>query len=350
LTASAAVVASVTSPGQILALPGASESTVVTVEPTRVLDTRFGVGLTDKLKGNTPQKLQITGVIETYVASTETRTDKEVVPHGATGVLMNVTAVSPTGIGNLSVRPGNATGVPATAGLNFNAGDTVPNAITMALPAIGTDNAGQIDLYYGTEAAANTMDVVIDIVGYTTNTGLIDLVQRVEALESTEAEATDTTYLSTARFVPDISGCPENEVRLIVTNFGPTDVIPPGPTACVERPEVPETPTFPEPIASFTFDVPAGLDPSRVYLPERGDPLTGPPGQTSVDTSPPPAVLRGIVRCDGNGEGQIQCSVAAFFDNPENPAFLRATDAEFQQLVDVGWKNDTAIYQINELS
>ena len=42
LVATAGVVtASVASPGRVLALPGATESTVVTVEPTRVLDTRY---------------------------------------------------------------------------------------------------------------------------------------------------------------------------------------------------------------------------------------------------------------------------------------------------------------------
>jgi hypothetical protein len=41
LVAAGVVTASVASPGRVLALPGATESTVVTVEPTRVLDTRY---------------------------------------------------------------------------------------------------------------------------------------------------------------------------------------------------------------------------------------------------------------------------------------------------------------------
>jgi len=44
----------------ILALPGASESTTVTVEPTRVLDTRFDVGLTGDFDARTSRKLTIT--------------------------------------------------------------------------------------------------------------------------------------------------------------------------------------------------------------------------------------------------------------------------------------------------
>jgi hypothetical protein len=179
LVASGVVTASVASPGRVLVLPGATESAVVTVEPTRVLDTRVPVGLPGKLVAATPRNLQITGSIATYFEPTQTTTFQQVVPAGATGVLMNVTAVSPTADGYLSVRPGNATGVPATAGLNFAPGQVIPNAVTVALPTTGA-----INLYYGAGSTGATMDVVIDIVGYTTNTGLIDIVNRVTTLET----------------------------------------------------------------------------------------------------------------------------------------------------------------------
>jgi hypothetical protein len=180
------VAGAVATPGQILALPGASESTVVTVNPTRVLDTRYNVGLAGQFQSTVSRKLAITGKIPTYVEATATTaavtTNKVVIPVGATGVIMNVTAVSPTSAGFLSIRPGDATGVPATAGLNFVPGDVVPNAVTVAIPTTGA-NAGRIDIHYG-GAAGNTMHVIIDIVGYTTSTGLIDLVNRVTALET----------------------------------------------------------------------------------------------------------------------------------------------------------------------
>jgi sugar lactone lactonase YvrE len=180
------VAGAVATPGQILALPGASESTVVTVNPTRVLDTRYNVGLAGQLQSTVSRKLAITGKIPTYVEATATTaavtTNKVVIPVGATGVIMNVTAVSPTSAGFLSIRPGDATGVPATAGLNFAPGNVVPNAVTVAIPTTGA-NAGQIDIHYGGKSG-NTMHVIIDIVGYTTSTGLIDLVNRVTALET----------------------------------------------------------------------------------------------------------------------------------------------------------------------
>jgi len=184
LAASGVVVGSITEPGQILALPGASESPVVTVEPTRVLDTRYNIGIDSQIVSNASRKLVVSGVIDTYVEATATTIARQVVPAGATGVLLNVTAVSPTAAGFLSIRPGTATGVPSTAGLNFGAGDVVANAITVALPTTGA-NAGKLSFYYGAQPAGATMHVVADVVGYTTNTGLIDLVNRLTTLETT---------------------------------------------------------------------------------------------------------------------------------------------------------------------
>ena len=183
LVGAAVTVGSITAPGQILALPGASESTVVMVEPTRILDTRYDIGLTGQVVANASHKLVVTGVIDTYIDATTTIIVKQVVPAGATGVLLNVTAVSPTAAGFLSIRPGTATGVPATSGLNFNPGDVVPNAVTVALPIVGA-NAGKVDIYYGTTTTGATLHVVADVVGYTTNTGLVDLTNRLIALET----------------------------------------------------------------------------------------------------------------------------------------------------------------------
>ena len=148
-----------------------------------MLDTRYNIGVNGKLVAETPKKLQVTGTITTWTEANQKSTRRVVVPAGATAVLLNVTAVSPTGAGHLSIRPGNATGVPATAGLNFAPGDVVANSITVAVPTAGA-NAGKIGLYYATPVAGATMHVVADIVGYTTNTGLLDLVNRVTTLET----------------------------------------------------------------------------------------------------------------------------------------------------------------------
>jgi len=139
--------------GGLLAVQAASgpASSVVTVTPERILDTRSGVGLSGPFVSGVSRKLQVTGAV---------------VPAGATGVLLNVTVVAPTAAGFLSVRPGDATGVPSTSSLNFTAGDIVPNSVQVALPTSGA-NAGQIDVTFDAFGAVGpTTNVLADVVGY----------------------------------------------------------------------------------------------------------------------------------------------------------------------------------------
>jgi hypothetical protein len=142
-------------------------SGIVTVDPARALDTRAGTGLAGPVATNTNVKLQLTGNIATRVGTTDITT--EVVPDGATGILLNVTAVRPDAQGFISIRPGNATGEPASSNLNVQVGLAVPNAVTVALPTTGPA-AGTIDIWYGTNTAGATTNLLIDIVGYTTTT------------------------------------------------------------------------------------------------------------------------------------------------------------------------------------
>jgi len=126
-------------------------SSVVTVTPERILDTRTGVGLSGPFVSGVSRKLPVTGAV---------------VPAGATGVLLNVTVVQPSAAGFLSVRPGDATGAPSTSSLNFVAGDIVPNSVQVALPTVGA-NAGQIDITYDAFGVAGpTTQVLADVVGY----------------------------------------------------------------------------------------------------------------------------------------------------------------------------------------
>ena len=150
------------------ALPGPSESTVVNTDPERVLDSRnpTDLGLPGPFVSQTSQKLQIAGSIPTANGT------KTVVPTGATGVLLNVTGFNPTANGFISIRPGDAAGAPTTSSLNLLAGETVPNAVQVSLPTSGP-NAGQIDITYDALGQTGpTTDMLIDVVGYTTNTGL----------------------------------------------------------------------------------------------------------------------------------------------------------------------------------
>ena len=157
------------------AAPGASESTIVTVTPERIMDTRdpVNVGLAGPFVSPVSQKLQVTGSVPTTTGT------KTVVPTGATGVLLNVTAAGPSAAGFISIRPGDATGAPATSSLNVDAGKNLPNAVQVALPTSGA-NAGKIDITYDAYGVAGpTTDILIDVVGYMTNTGLQELVADV---------------------------------------------------------------------------------------------------------------------------------------------------------------------------
>ena len=152
--------------GGLVAVNAASSvpSSVVTIDPVRILDTRdpVNVGLNGPFASQVSQKLQITGAI-LVVSGTKT-----VVPAGATGVLLNVTVASPTADGFVSVRPGDATGAPTTSSLNFTTGTPAwANAVQVGLPTTGA-NAGKIDITYDAygQSGPNT-EVLIDVVGYT---------------------------------------------------------------------------------------------------------------------------------------------------------------------------------------
>jgi hypothetical protein len=148
----AAVAVSLAGGGVFIANAATSApSSVVTIDPVRILDTRNDVGLPGPFVSPVSQKLQVTGAG---------------VPVGATGVLMNVTVVAPSAAGFLSVRPGDASGAPTTSSLNFASNETLANSVQVALPTGGT-NAGQIDITYDAYGQRGpSTEVLIDVVGY----------------------------------------------------------------------------------------------------------------------------------------------------------------------------------------
>lgn len=138
--------------GGLVAVQAASSpaSSMITIDPVRILDTRTDVGLPGPFVSAVSKKLQVTGAA---------------VPAGATGVLLNVTAVAPTAAGFLSIRPGDATGAPSTSSLNFGAGDIVPNAVQVGLPTSGAD-AGKIEITFDAYGVSGpTTHVLADVVG-----------------------------------------------------------------------------------------------------------------------------------------------------------------------------------------
>ena len=134
----------------------------VPISPVRVLDTRSDVGVAT-VQDATPALLTVTGNIAT------TTGQQNVVPTGASSVVINVTAINPTSDGFVSLRPGDATGAPSVSTLNVTVGGTFPNGATITLPTTG-GSAGQIQIWYEAYAATGgTTDLLIDVVGYYAN-------------------------------------------------------------------------------------------------------------------------------------------------------------------------------------
>ncbi len=137
------------------------------ISPQRLLDTRTNVGLAGPFTSDQPRSLDVTGNVAVVLPGNSIGA-ATVVPDGATGIVANITAVSPTTIGYVAVRPATATGEPTTSNINFTTpGAIVPNSVTVELPVGGAaDVVGHIQLWFhGTDPAATT-HILVDIVGY----------------------------------------------------------------------------------------------------------------------------------------------------------------------------------------
>lgn len=121
-------------------------SPFVPLSPTRVLDTRSGTGA-PKAKVGPGAQISLT------VAGGQGGVP---VGGGLTAVVLNVTATNPTAASFLTVYPDGGDR-PATSNLNFTAGQTTPNLVTVP---VGAD--GKVDFFNHT----GSVDVIADIQGY----------------------------------------------------------------------------------------------------------------------------------------------------------------------------------------
>ena len=122
--------------------PGA---TYVPISPVRLLDTRFGNGLTGTFVHDQPRTWQVTG--------------RGGIPGDAVAVTGNVTVTEQTGSGWLTVAPTPTTDAsPST--INFPIGDNRANNVTMLLGPGGTLSAVL------KTAAGRTTHLIFDVTGY----------------------------------------------------------------------------------------------------------------------------------------------------------------------------------------
>ncbi len=120
----------------------------VPINPVRLLDTRTGEGGNITPLGNG-------GMTELGIAGVG-----GLPPTGVTAVVMNVTVASPTAAGFLTAWPSGEPR-PLVASLNFLAGQTVPNLVTVKLGA-----NGKVNLFN----SSGRSDVIADVMGYYTST------------------------------------------------------------------------------------------------------------------------------------------------------------------------------------
>jgi hypothetical protein len=115
-----------------------------TVAPCRLIDTRTGGG--GALTSGPIRVIPVTGICG--------------IPSDAVTVSVNVTVVSPTGNGHITIFSGNAS-VPATSTLNYSAGQTRANNAVLLL---STDNLGTL----AAQAVLTSGEVhlLIDVNGY----------------------------------------------------------------------------------------------------------------------------------------------------------------------------------------
>jgi hypothetical protein len=124
--------------------------------PTRILDTRKGIGTGGKVAkvgAGSVLKLQVTGA----------GSPGDTIPSGITAVVLNLTVTDPASGGYLTAYPnedpsGAPWSRPTSSNVNFRAGQTVPN---LAIVPVGKD--GIVDLYNG---SAGGTDVIADVTGY----------------------------------------------------------------------------------------------------------------------------------------------------------------------------------------
>ena len=116
--------------------------------PYRVLDSRSSTGAS-KFHSQVRQ----TVLIATLASG---------VPTTAVAVTGNVTVVGQTHAGYVAVAPSLTSGLqPSTSTINFPAGDTRANGVTVPLAA-----GGNLDFMYWTASTADTVQVIFDVTGY----------------------------------------------------------------------------------------------------------------------------------------------------------------------------------------
>ncbi|MFL6100022.1 MAG: hypothetical protein ACJ71T_08735 [Actinomycetales bacterium] len=184
----------------------------VSLAPARVLDTRNGTGApTAAVGAGQSLTLQVSGA-------------GGVPGSGAGAVVMNVTATSATRTGYITVYPQGAAR-PTASNLNFTAGRTVPNLVT-----VGLSGSGKVTLFNGSNG---TVNLIADVAGYylsgtATKGGTFTAIQPTRLLDTrVVGKGTPSSTAVPARMdvglqITDGVAVPLTNVSAVVTNITAT--------------------------------------------------------------------------------------------------------------------------------
>ena len=127
-----------------------AEGKTTTINPTRIFDTRNGIGTTKaRMNAGQTRPVQVAGAFG--------------IPSNATAVYLNVTSVNASAWGWLAIWP-TGLPMPTSSNVNFPGGSIVPN---MAIVQLGT--GGTLQIYNDAGVSGTTSsDVLIDVLGYVT--------------------------------------------------------------------------------------------------------------------------------------------------------------------------------------
>ena len=127
--------------------PDTSGATYFPLNPTRVLDSRYAIGLSGSFGSHVARAFGATG-------------GTSGVPASATAITGNLTVTQQTSVGFLYLGP-DATANPTSSTLNFPKGDDRANAVTVALGP-----GGSLSVTYAAPTLGPTAQVIFDVTGY----------------------------------------------------------------------------------------------------------------------------------------------------------------------------------------
>ena len=192
------------------AAPGDTDSTFVPTAGCRLADTR----LAPNNVGSRDTPLGAGGIFEVTVhGSTGECTGALAIPTDAVAVALNVTAVNATATSNIRLYPANLTEVPLLSNLNVTAGaPAIPNKVDVKL---SPDGKIRVFNEFG------SVNVILDVVGYYTNSTLQELSQRVAALEAGQSALEAAKPFAVTNLDDESFVTPTDSAVVAVTVTGP---------------------------------------------------------------------------------------------------------------------------------